>query len=367
MTATTLFKQKRLSAAMSFFARNTFITTIKSMGFGSLVELVLLLSFSSGFFSEAVARGTPAGTVISNQAELNYTQQGFPGSVARSNAVQFTVHEVIDVAVQPLDAASVAIGSPDAAVPLTFKVTNFGNGPEVFRLERVALASTGDFTPVPSTVGAIFLENGLQPGFQSSGPYADTRYISGSNDLSLVADASTTVYLANDFAPNLANGQLGRSAIRAISVTPNAAGSAPGTSVPSAASAGGFAIVGSSSGIAESTGSYVVTGLRLIMTKTQVAVRAPNGSSDLMSGAECDYVVDIQLQGTSGNIDDVLLEDPLPITLRYLANSLKINGVAKTDAADGDEAQVINEKISVKLGRLVPSNRFTISYSTRLQ
>jgi hypothetical protein len=317
--------------------------------------------------SEASARGTPAGTVISNQAELNFSQQGITGAVVRSNSVQFTVYKVIDVDVQSLDAGGVAIGSPDAAVPLTFKVTNLGNAPETFRLERVALASAGDFTPAVSSVGSIFIENGLQAGFQAGGPYADTRYIAGTNDLTMAADGTYTIYLVNDFAANLTNGLLGRAAVRAVSVTPGAAGSAPGTSVPSPTVVGGFALVGASSAVAESTGSYVVTGLRLVMTKTQVAVRAPNGSTDLISGAECDYVVDIQLQGSTGNIDDVLVEDPLPSTLRYIANTLKINGIAKTDVADSDEAQVTNEKISIKLGRLVPSNRFSITYTTRLQ
>lgn len=329
--------------------------------------LSFLLLVATGLANSAFARGTPAGTVISNQAELNYSQQGVFGAVAKSNSVQIIVYKVIDVAVQSLDAGGVPTGSPDAAVPLSFKVTNLGNSPEVFRLERAVLSTPGDFTPTISSSGSIFIENGLQAGFQAIGPYADTQYIAGSNDLNLAADGSYTVYLSSDFPANLTNGHQGRASIRAVSVTFGASGSVPGTSVPSAASVGGFAIVGASRAVAEATGGYVVTGLRLIMTKTQVAVRAPNGSSDLISGAECDYLVDIQLQGSTGNIDDVLVEDPLPATLRYLANSLKINGVAKTDLADADEAQVVNEKISIKLGRLVPSNRFSITYTTRLQ
>jgi trimeric autotransporter adhesin len=352
---------------MKYYGAKDLIAKIKTACF--VPSLVLLIPFllAASLANPAFGRGTPAGTVISNQAELQYSQQGVFGAVARSNTVQFTVYKVIDVAVQSLDAGGVPTGSPDAAVPLSFKVTNLGNAAEVFRLERVALSVVGDFTPTVSSTGSIFIENGLQAGFQASGPYADAQYVSGSNDLNLAADASYTVYLSSDFAANLANGRQGRAAIRAVAVTTGAAGSVPGTSVPSASSVGGFAVVGASRAVAEATGSYVVTGLRLIMTKTQVAVRAPNGSSDLISGAECDYLVDIQLQGSTGNIDDVIVEDPLPATLRYLANSLKINGVAKTDLADADEAQVVNEKISIKLGRLVPSNRFSITYTTRLQ
>jgi hypothetical protein len=328
---------------------------------------ILFGLISTSLASTALARGTLAGTVIANQAELNFSQQGVGGAVVRSNSVQFTVFEVIDVAVQALDGSSVPTASPDLAVPLSFRVTNLGNAPEAFRMERAVLSAPGDFTPVASTSGSIFIENGLQPGFQSSGPYADTRYVPGTNDPSLLPDASYTIYLVNDFPANLANGNVGRAALRAVSLTTGAAGSAPGKALPGQGLGGTLAIVGASSGIAEASNSYVITGLRVVMTKTQIAVRSPNGGSDLMPGAECDYLVDIQLQGTSGQIDDFQIDDPLPAVLRYVSNSLKINGVGKTDLADGDEAQVVNEKISIKLGRVFPSNRFLITYTTRLQ
>ena len=313
------------------------------------------------------ARGTPAGTVIANQAELNFSMMGVGASVARSNSVQFVVFEVIDVLAQALDASSVPAASPDLLIPLTFRVTNVGNASESFRLERASLAAPGDFTPIPSPGGAIYIENGLQPGFQSSGPYADTRYVPGTNDLTLLPDASANIYLVSDFPGSLNNGSVGRASLRAVSLTAGAAGSAAGKTLPGQGVGGAIAIVGGSSGLAEAINSYVITGLRVVMTKTQVAVRAPNGGSDLMPGAECDYLVDIQLQGTSGPIDDFLIEDPLPAMLRYVTNTLKINGVAKTDLADSDEAQVINDKISIKLGRVAPINRFLITYTTRLQ
>jgi hypothetical protein len=281
------------------------------VGVIALASLILVQMFLS---SPVAARGTAAGTVIPNQAELRFSIGGVGGAVVRSNLVQFTVYEVIDVAVQTLDASSVPTGSPDLQVPLTFRVTNIGNASEVFRVERMILAAPGDFTPLPSAAGAIFIENGLQPGFQASGPNADTRYVVGSNDLSLAPDASQTIYLVSDFAPSLATGQLGRAALRVVSNTPGAAGAPPGTALAGQGVGGSLALVGGSSGLAEATGSYLVTGMRVVMTKTQVAVRAPNGGALLVPGAECDYLVDIQLFGSSGQFDDFLIEDPLPAT-----------------------------------------------------
>ncbi len=326
--------------------------------------LLLVMSLQGGL---AHARGTPAGTQIGNQAELYFSSGGVSAVSVKSNTVVFTVEEIIDVSVQSLDGANVAAGSPDASVPLSFRVTNIGNGPERFRLERVSLAAPGDFSPVVAALGSIFLENGLQAGFQASGPNADTVYVSGSTDLSLQPDAALTVYLVSDFAPNLGNGTQGRASIRATSLTPGAAGSAPGKVLGGQGLAGGIAVVGASAGVSEAIGAYQITGLRLLMSKTQVAVRSPNGGSDFIPGAECDYQIDVQLQGSSGQIDDVVVDDPLPQMLRYVSESLKINGVARTDAADSDDAQVVSDRILIKLGRLVPSMRFVITYTTRLQ
>lgn len=326
-----------------------------------LIGCLLLLA------APVFARGTNAGTVIANQAELRFSQGGIQGAVIRSNRVQFSVYEVIDVAVQSLDAASVASGSPDLNVALAFRVTNLGNAQGLFRLDRGIPIDPGDFAPTPARAGPIFIENGLQPGFQASGPFADTRYLPGINDLFLTPDGYNTIYVVSDFQSNLANGSLGRASLRAISTIPNAPGAVPGSSITKGATSSELAIVGASSSVGQAMSSYVITGTRVVMTKTQVAVRAPNGGTALIPGAECDYLIEIQVFGTNGEIEDFELDDPLPSSLNYRSNSLKINGVAKTDAPDTDEAQVINQRLTIRLGKLFPGNRFLITYSTLLR
>jgi hypothetical protein len=335
--------------------------------YNSTAMAVFVVGFLSLLAAPVLARGTNAGTVIANQAELRFSQGGVEGAVVRSNRVQFSVYEVIDVAVQSLDAASVASGSPDLNVALAFRVTNLGNAPGVFRLERALPTNPGDFVPTPANAGSIFIENGLQPGFQASGPFADTRYLPGTNDLSLTPDGHNTIYLVSDVQSNLANGHIGRALLRAFSLIPNAAGAIPGTSITKAPINSDPAIVGTSSAVSQAMGSYAITGTRVVMTKTQVAIRAPNSGTALIPGSEVDYLIEIQVFGSSGHVDDFELDDPLPSTLSYINNSLKINGVAKTDVPDTDEAQVINERLTIRLGKVFAGNRFLITYSTRLR
>jgi hypothetical protein len=350
------FKSRSLAPSLRGRQERTAIFVIWLMALYALVLTPL-----------ADARGTPAGTVITNEAHLNYSQGGVVGAVARSNTVQLTVHEVIDVSVQSLDAAGVATGSPDINVPLTFRVTNLGNALSSYRLDRVTPDRAGDFNPPPASVGAIFIENGLQPGFQATGPNADLRYISGVHDLSMAPDSSYTIYLVSDLQANLAEGHRGRSTLRATSNIAGAAGAAPGSLMTSVSSGGNGAVIGASSAVSQATGTYIVAGTRVVMTKTQVGVRAPDGGKSFIPGAQADYLIEILVLGTSGQITDFELVDPLPSNLRYVSNSLTINGTTKTDGLDTDEAHVVNEVLKVRLGTLLPGSRWLIAYSTRLQ
>ena len=156
----------------------------------------LVLAWAMSLSGTALAKGTPAGTVIGNQVQLQFSSQAVTGLQVSSNTVQFVVQELIDVAVQWLDASSVPIGSPDQAVPLTFRVVNLGNASENFRLERAALSSTGDFTP--TVAGSWAVCSSKTDCSRVSRPVVRMPIPAmwrGVNDLSLNADGSATIYL----------------------------------------------------------------------------------------------------------------------------------------------------------------------------
>jgi hypothetical protein len=160
----------------------------------------------------AQAAGTPAGTVIQGAATLSYSIGGASSQNVTSLPASVTIAELINLTLTWQDGAAVAVNSPSSNSTLTFLLTNTGNGQETFSLARNA-SLAGD----NGNAGAIFLESGLQPGFQASGPNADIVYIPGANDPTLAADASRVIYIVSNTPASLANGNTGNVALAAAS------------------------------------------------------------------------------------------------------------------------------------------------------
>jgi uncharacterized repeat protein (TIGR01451 family) len=297
---------------------------------------------------------TPAGTPISNQARLQFQVQNAPGEI-QSNTVAFRVAQLLDVAVTSQDASDVGVNSPDVGRVLTFRVSNIGNGTETYRLSRADALPGDQFDPVPSSVlvANLYLENGLQPGFQASGPYADIPYAVGSNDPVMPAATERTVYVVSTIPTGQAHLDGGRSQLVATSAQADVPGKLPGTGLPALNTVSQERVVGLSSGQAHATGTYRVTGLQTTMLKTVAKVVDPQGGSTLMPGAVITYrlVTDIRGNGTASS---VMVSDALPAQVRYKSGTLHLNGVVQTDAADSDASQVdvaaVPQTLRVKLG-----------------
>ncbi|MGH6610282.1 MAG: hypothetical protein ACRECQ_08505, partial [Burkholderiaceae bacterium] len=208
----------------------------------------------------ADAAGTAAGTVIQNTATLTYSIGGGPQQSTTTAPATFTVVELINVTLVWQDASNVAVGSPDSNRALTFVLTNTGNALETFALARNNAISGDNYDPTNGSAGAIFLENGLQPGFQASGPNADALHVAGSNDPALAADASRIVYVVSNTPAALTTGNVGRVELTASATTPGAAGAAPGATLVGLGQGGVDAVVGATRAQARQTGGYVVGG-----------------------------------------------------------------------------------------------------------
>lgn len=103
-----------------------------------LIALVGVLALSQVFSAAAWGAGTPAGTVITNQAFGNYADaNGNARPQAQSNVVSTTVAQVAAVDFSPANAAqNVALGTK---VNYAFTVTNNGNGTDTFDLNVTGL------------------------------------------------------------------------------------------------------------------------------------------------------------------------------------------------------------------------------------
>ncbi len=304
--------------------------------------------------------GTAAGTVISNVATVSYSLGGVPQASIISPAATIRVDEVIQPTLTWQDGTPVIVNSPGANGVLTFLLTNSGNGQEAFGLTRLngpTPLPAGNYTPLNGSVGSLYLENGLLAGFQSSGPNADTVYVAGVNDPKLGPDAGQFVYVISD-TPVVVPNSRGDVQLQAASLTAGAAGAAPGTSLANAGQGGGFAVVGRGRAQASATGSYLSNGLGFAMTKTVTSVVDPNGTAVLMPGAVMTYQILATLSG-AGIANNLVISDPLPAEVTYVPGSIMVDGVAKTDAADADNAQFISatQTVSVSLGNVAaPAN-----------
>jgi uncharacterized repeat protein (TIGR01451 family) len=309
----------------------------------------------------AFAAGTPAGTPIPNSAILTYA---IGGVAARLTAVApvIRVAEVINLSL--IAQGVTASNSPDTGQALAFVLTNTGNGSEAFAFTRNNLITgTGDqFDPV-SAASSIYIESGLLPGFQATGPNADTVYTPGVNEPVLAADISRVIYLVSQIPAGQPTGALGYASLTASAVTIGAVGAIPGTSLIGAgrsvadASVVVDAVVGSSRARAVAQGSYLVSGLALAVNKTIVSVKDPQGGALVMPGAVLTYRVVLSLTGV-GTADNLVLADPLAANTTYVPASLLVDGTARTDALDGDNASFGAAGISVVFGNTVaPATR----------
>ncbi len=306
-----------------------------------------------------------AGSTISNVATVGYSMG--VGAAAQvqpniiSNVASFVVAELIDPRVTWQDALPVPVNTPGVNSVLTFLLTNAGNGQEVFGLARTnapAPIPATNFVPVNSVLydpantptGAIFLETNGVAGFQ---PGLDTPYTPGVNDPNLAPNASQIIYLVSDTPASVANGSKGDVLLTASSKTVGAAGAAPGTALPGLGQGGSIAVVGKTRAQALSTGSYITSGLSVVVTKTILSVLDPNGGVSVMPGAIVTYQVVAALTGT-GTATGLVINDPLPANTTYVPASMTLAGVALTDVADADQGQFIaaSNSVSVALGNL---------------
>lgn len=317
------------------------------------LSTLLVAACSFLLAAAAHAAGTPAGTLIGNTAVLNYSLGGAPGT-ASASAPTIVVAKLLDVVVTWQDVAPVTAATPDANRPLTFVVTNTGNGTEPYRLSRGDNVAGDQFDPQPAAAGSLWLESGAEPGFQATGPNADVPYVPGANDPVLAADASRIVYLLSDIPAGAPAAGLGRSTLTATATTPNAGVALPGTVL---ATNGAVQTIAGRAAAGSATGSYLLSGVSVGVAKSVVTVLDPAGGTRVMTGSVLTYRIVLTVTGI-GVADALSVSDPLPAGLTYVAGSLAVNGAPRTDAADGDGASFAANTVSADFGSVTaPAQR----------
>ena len=150
-----------------------------------------LLALAAGMTGRAGAAGTPAGTVIQNQASATADPfvPGDPGISVLSNLVESVVNPVCSVSVTP-DGTVAAPGQSSTLLPgdsavFTYRLTNSGNTTSTYALKALIDAASA-FTPAPLNV---YLDaNG-------NGQLETAERASETASLTLAPDAGQTMFL----------------------------------------------------------------------------------------------------------------------------------------------------------------------------
>ena len=308
--------------------------------------LVILLALS--LQQPTFAVGTTAGIDISNTATVDYVIGGSSSSI-NSNTVTFRVDETIDVNVSWQDAANIGVATPDTNQVLTYLLTNTGNGNDSYTLSvQNNPVGIDQFDPV---LVNIYLDTN---GNGNYNPGVDTQYIVGTNDPTLAADASQTIFVLNNIPASLNGGDLGNSQLTATS---NTISGTPGASFANAGENNTTAVVGASGGSSNDIGIYEVTNTTVSLIKS-VVISDPLGGTQPMPGATLTYSIDVSVSGP-GTATGVVITDPIPANTTYTANTLSLNAVVLTDVVDADSGDVAGttpNTVTVNLGDLTPAS-----------
>jgi uncharacterized repeat protein (TIGR01451 family) len=322
----------------------------------SALRQILLLGVTTAFIvhgQTAFAAGTRAGTTISNTATASY-DAGAGVQNVDSNQVDMLVDELLNVTVASNNPADVPTTPGATAQPLSFTVTNTGNGIESFGLTPIANGGGDNFDP---TVTSIVIDDGdgvYEPGI-------DIVYVAGTNDPTLNPDASVTIFVINSIPGSVTDGDRGIVALVAAARTGTGA---PGTSFAGQGEGGGDAVVGATGADGQDDGAFVVAAATVALTKSAVIVD-PLGGSEPIPGATITYTITAVVTG-SGSVSGLAITDGVPANTTYVAGSITLGGVAQTDVADADAGSFAGNIVTVSLGSVAGGNTRTVTFRTTI-
>jgi uncharacterized repeat protein (TIGR01451 family) len=277
--------------------------------------------------SAALALGTPAGTSITNQATVNYTDSNGNPLQSLSNIVTTVVSQVASVLVDPDRAAN---ATPGDTIYYAHRVTNQGNGNDT--IDMTAISGNG-------WAAALFRDN------DSSGTFTPGDVLLTDTDGDLVVDTGAMAF--NAFVDILVR-----------------------LTVPAGVASGTVDAM-----VVRGTSSFNVAVFDIATDTT--TINAPNLSvvkSVLPAGPQppgtvLTYQVVVTNNGL-GSAVGVVLTDPAPAFTNYVAGSMRLNGVAKTDAPADDEGDFGNTTpgaVTMTIGVLAPSGSVTITFQVTIQ
>ncbi|HKY32056.1 MAG TPA: hypothetical protein VJV23_05920 [Candidatus Polarisedimenticolia bacterium] len=291
-------------------------------GIASLLPL-LFLTLAAG---PVLAAGTPAGTVISNQATVDYTDVNGNPLQTVSNIVTTVVSQVSIVTVDP-DRASSA--TPGDTVHYAHDVTNGGNGDDT--VDLTAVSSNGWAT-------ALFLDADASGTFTPGDtPLADSDGDGTVDTGLLAADAVARIIVSVTVPAAIANGTVDTVTVTGTSSQPLPA-----------------------SDTAIDTTTINAPDMSVVKS---VAPAGPQPPATVLT-----YTVVVTNNGAS-DAAGVVLTDAVPANTTYVPGSMTLDGVGKTDGGPDDEGDfnvTAPNAVTMTIGTLAPGATATVTFQVTI-
>lgn len=303
--------------------------------------------------SPVFANPAPAGTLIESTAEAQYEEAGTARSVT-SNTVQVRVDELLSVGAATLEAGSVTVQTGPKA--LAFLVSNTGNGPEAFTLDVVTAVAGNGFDTTLDAIAVDSNGNGVYD------PGADAVLPGPSVTAPLGAGASQRVFVIVNVPSGISDGA--QSAVELVARTATGTG-APGTVFAGAGEGGGDAVVGAGGGTAIAATQLVASASTVTLVKW-ASVSDPFGGSSGVPGATITYAIQVAVSG-SASVDNLVVTDAIPSGTGYIANSLRLDAAALTDAPGDDAGEASPAGIAVNLGSVPGGTSTTVTFAVLVE
>lgn len=321
------------------------------------------------------AKGTPAGTPVSNTATATYyspTDSATP--LTAKSTTEFTVQEIIDVTVDSSSTATNVIAG-ETNVVVTYTVTNTGNGSEEYAIV-VANALTGIDFDVENI--AIYQEDGTS-GFNGTESELATDGL-----INLNPDEKSVLYVVVSIPATVSVGDEAITNLTATSQTSGASAASAGDVLDNVGDGGTDAVVAIDGAYYQQDHTYTVTANSDLVkvTKKVLSQLDPFGGDSAIPGTETTYQILVE---ASDAVDNLIITDALPEQVTFVAGSLYLatSDLAGTELtssnatlltgsssdADGGKYEPTldtNGRVTVSLGDLSAAADYTIQFKVTI-
>ncbi len=313
---------------------------------------ILFLLIGVGLY----AKGTSAGTVINNIATLDFMIDDTNEQI-QSNVASDTVAQLIDLHLDSLDAGDVKIEKGIQTQPLSFQVTNTGNGADIFEISYF-LENNSDFQ-VRDLI--LYIDSNNNKVYDNEDRTADVIELNADENRSFFIIAQTPD------EPKISKQQ--NHCVINVKGRSKIGGSGNRGKVHKAKGIKGVdAVDGENGGVGEIKGSWLYTSSKLLFIKQKSSVINQFGNSEPVSGAIITYNMDISTP-QKVTAKNVIFKNQIPKNTVYQKNSLKINNRVLTDIKDGDIGYYDskNNLIKVDIGCVLATNTQQVQFKVKIK